>query len=164
MTNGVQYGVGVDRRLRGVRGLLWSLLGLLAVEFALGMGVNLFLILSLPSGYPGVIGVIASSPLLSAHALLAFLLLILSVILCVRTGSPMPARRRGLSIALAVTLVGTIFAGYSFVESQSNALSYGMALGFIVALLLVVALLHMAYQPGQIRPSPENSVDPDGGN
>lgn len=148
MTNDGPIGTAAVRRLRGVRGLMWSLLGLLAVEFALGMGVNLFVPLSLPQGYPGVIGVIGSSPLLSAHTLLALLLLVDSAILSARTGSPLPARLRPLSILLTVTLLGTIFLGYSFVESQANVLSYGMALGFITALLLVVSLLHTAYSPG----------------
>ena len=154
MTTAVNDGVAVGRSLRRVRGLMWSLLGLLAVEFALGMGANLFVVLSLPTGYPGVMGVIASSPLLSAHAFLAFLLLILSVMLSVSTGSPLPARARGLSILLAVTLLATIFFGYSFVESQSDALSYGMAMGFITALLLVVVLLQTAYQQNRALAMP----------
>jgi hypothetical protein len=160
MTDGVHSGAAVDRRLRRVRGIVWSLLGLLAVEFALGMGVNLFVTLTLPTGYPGVLGVIGSSPLLSAHAALAFLLLLLSAVLIARSGSPLSGLLRRLGILLAVTLVATIFVGYSFVESQSNALSYGMALGFITALLLVVALLHIAYQPGRaLADVPRPSVD-----
>lgn len=119
------------------------------MEFALGIGINLFISVSLPAGYPEVIGVILSTPLLSAHALLALLLLILSVILSARTGGTLPARLRALGVLLTVTLVGTIFVGYSFVESQSNMLSYGTALGFITALLLVVSLLPTAYQPAR---------------
>jgi uncharacterized membrane protein len=164
MTGEVRSGVAVDRRLRRVRGLLWSLLGLLAVEFALGMGVNLFVTLTLPAGYPGVLGVIGSSPLLSAHAAIAFLLLILSAVLIAWSGSPLSGRLRGLGIVLAVTLVATIFVGYSFVESQSNALSYGMALGFITALLLVVALVHLAYRPGRAQSPPQHSADAEGSN
>jgi len=159
MTDGVRSPGTVDRRLRRVRGLLWTLLGLLAVEFALGMGVNLFVSLTLPAGYPGVLRVIGSSPLLSAHATLAFLLLVLSAILFAWSGGPLPARVRELAALLVVTLVGTVLVGYSFVESQSNALSYGMAMGFISALLILVALVHMAYSPGRVQASPQLPAD-----
>jgi cytochrome bd-type quinol oxidase subunit 2 len=148
---------GVERRVRRVRRILWALLGLLAVEFALGMAVNLFVSLSLPSGYPEVLSVIESSGVLSAHAVVAVLVLFGSVVLCTQTGKPFPARVRGLSVLLAVTIVGTIFMGYSFVESQSNAFSYGMAMGFLVAFLLVVGLVHSVHEMGRRAPTPETT-------
>ena len=157
MTSPAYLGAGVERRVRRVRRILWALLGLLAIEFALGMAVNLFVSLSLPSGYPELLSVIESSGILSAHTVVAILLLFGSVVLCTQTGKPFLARVRGLSVLLTVTLVGTIFMGYSFVESQSNAFSYGMAMGFLVAFLLVVGLIHSVYEKGRLVLAPETT-------
>lgn len=157
MTSAAYPESGVERRVRRVRRIVWALLGLLAVEFALGMAVNLFVSLSLPSGYPEVLSVIESSGVLSAHTVVAVLVLFGSVVLCTQTGKPFPTRVRGLSVLLAVTIVGTIFMGYSFVELQSNAFSYGMAMGFLVAFLLVVGLVHSVHEMGRPALTPKTT-------
>jgi hypothetical protein len=142
------------RRLHQLRGTLWTVLLLLALQFVLGMALNLWVPLSLPSGYSQVASVLASNGLVSAHAVVAVLLIILSAMaLLLARGLGLP-RMRALSGILILTLVLTSMMGYSFVESQSNAFSFAMALGFILALLESVMLLHLTYHEVSAHPRP----------
>jgi hypothetical protein len=107
--------------------------GLLIVQYLLGMFLNLFFI-SLPAGLSGVAAIFTSGAGLALHATIGFVLLILLLAMVL---TALRASDRFGSYVSIVSLIGTIAAvigGVGFtVGGQSNALSYLMSIGFLVA-------------------------------
>lgn len=114
-----------------------GMLGLLGVQFLLGMAVNLYAQLAAAGG--GMAAMMRSGPLVVTHMMLGMLLgagALLAVALAV------PYGRQAVGCA-AVGLVGIVVAGLGgllfLMDGQSNGASYLMAVGFLVAVAGYVA-------------------------
>jgi len=108
---------------------------MLVVQFALGMGVNLYVTLP-PAGTPGRSHdqAFSNGPLLAAHAVVGLLLVITALYLLVRA---IIARHVTVIVTSVIGLAAIITAavyGASFASKVTDADSLGMALATAVAL------------------------------
>lgn len=108
----------------------------LTIQFLLGMAVNL---LGQPSQATGGAR-IASTVFLAAHVLIS-LGMITGAVLTVRAAAHASGQCRRQTIWGAVAIAATVTAGILTMITKSNWWSYGMALGFITALLTYGGLL-----------------------
>jgi len=131
----------------------WGILGALLLENLLGMGLNLYV--SLPSS-TSFTKVFVTTPLLTAHIALAFLLVAATaafVLLARRS------RIEGLTLRGALAFLSVVVAlqeGFAYAFTLNNAYSYGMDVAFVFAVVFEVGIL---YRLGQARPAagaPEN--------
>lgn len=119
-------------------GEAWGILVLLVVEAIIGVGVSLYV--SLPSS-PTYAQVFVSYPLLTAHIVVALLLLGATAHQVVR------ARRSGVVGLLWKTVLTFLFVllaiqeGLSFSFTQNNMFVGGMVVGFLGALLVQIWVL-----------------------
>jgi hypothetical protein len=122
------------RRLAALRGNCMGAAVLLIIQFALGIGVNLYI--TLPE-HRSFLSTVFGSATLAAHAVVALVLLGAAIGALTRA---IRARRAIVftSAGLAAILVAGI-AGASFVGNQSNGASLAMALATAVAMLCYVA-------------------------
>ena len=108
-----------------------GLLGLLGVQFLLGMAVNLFVHLS-PTG-AGMAEMMGNGPLVGLHMMLG-LILVAGAVLGVATALP---NGRQATACAVVALGGILVAGLGglafLMGGQRNGASYLMAFGFLVA-------------------------------
>lgn len=126
---------------RRVTRLAGSMVGLLVVQNALGIYVNLFVNLAIPSSIATVFPVIFSNPVLIVHGLVAWLLIGAAAAEIAVGGRTGDRWIRPLAIAAVLVLALTAYLGYHFVATQDNAYSFGMEMGFLTVLLLNVAIL-----------------------
>lgn len=129
-------------RLAQIRLSLWIVLGLMAVQGALGIYVNLFGNLSAPSDPNAVFPIVFGSPVLAAHFLNAFALIGLTAFLLVRAGGVQIPGLRAWSGLLLASFVAAAYSGYHFTGTQENIYSFSMEMGFLVALVLVAVLIY----------------------
>jgi hypothetical protein len=127
-----------------LRGSSMGALVMLILQFALGIGVNLYV-----SPAKGGIGAAFSNgALLALHAVLGLLLIIAAaghLVLSVR------ARRTGQLVLSAVGLIAILVAasgGAEFLSSHGNAQSMGMALAAAVAMLCYAICLRVSVSAG----------------
>jgi hypothetical protein len=122
------------RRLAALRGNCMGAAVLLIIQFALGVGVNLYV--TLPP-HKSFFATVFGSAALAAHAIVALLLLGAATAALVRA---VRARRAVVFTAagLAAILVAA-GAGASFAGSQGNGASLGMALATAVAMVSYLA-------------------------
>ncbi len=143
MTAALLPGGTPDRLLR-LQALGFPFLGLLAVEFLLGMLLNL--LVPLPSGSPS--SILQASPLLDIHVVFGLLLLGISV-----NALRLAAGARHLRATVFTGLgmasgVAAFAAGLDFAfGGQSAGASYAMSVGFIGLLLEAGYLLHLRRGP-----------------
>jgi hypothetical protein len=123
-------------RLAALRGNCMGAAVLLIVQFGLGMGVNLYV--TLPA-HKDFFGTVFGSATLAAHAIVALILLGAAIGALIRA---IRARRAVAftSVGLAAILVAAL-AGASFVGSQGNGASLGMALATAVAMFCYLAAI-----------------------
>jgi hypothetical protein len=138
------------RRLAALRRASLASLVMLVVQFALGVGVNLYV--SLPDAAKGqgkISQAFTSGPALALHAVLGLLLLLAAIGLLVQA----IVARHGRVIALAalglVAIAGAAMQGASFVHNSANAASMGMAVATAVAMLCYVVTLFIVRAPGE---------------
>jgi hypothetical protein len=129
-------------------------LGLLALQFVLGMWLNFFG--TFPSGVTTLAGVYADvgNPELLAHLVVAFLLVGASLIVAVLAqGRGLPRALRLLGVADLVAVLAAAIFGYEFVASAftDDRMSFGMAMAFVVAVYLTFTAHGMAAPLGQRR-------------
>lgn len=129
-------------RLAQIRLTLWVVLGLMVVQGALGIYVNLFGNLSAPSDPNAVFPIVFGSPVLAAHFLNAFALIGLTAFLLVRSGDGQIPGLRMWSALLLAAFVAAAYSGYHFTGTQENVYSFSMEMGFLVALVLVAVLIY----------------------
>ena len=117
---------------------------MLVIQYALGIGVNLYV--TVPTG-KGVGQAFSNGALLVLHTVLGLLLILAAVSMVVRA---VIARHRP-SIALSVTgllaILAAAGAGASFVNDGTNGASLGMALATGVALLCYIIGLFVVGRP-----------------
>jgi hypothetical protein len=119
------------RQLDRLRGSSMGAMVMLILQYALGMGVNLFV----TPGKTGFSEAFKNGPVLALHAILGLLLLLAAIGLLVRA---IMARHRAVIIAAAIGLVAIIAAagsGVSFLTSSTRGASMGMAMATAVAFL-----------------------------
>lgn len=138
-----------DRGRENLHGAALGILGLLAVQFILGMTLNLFM--TFPT-YPGNIVqsndyalLFAQYPILLLHFVLGFLLLIATIAALVFSlRSAVPHMKiigiLGFLSVLFALISGLVFVHYAF---QNNFYSYTMSLGFIAAILAYFAMFYL---------------------
>ena len=121
----------------------WSLLGFLLVQNILGMGLSLYV--TLPSSVTFT-RIFVTTPLLTAHVVLGFLLVVMAALFLVRVRS---TAIRGLGWRAALVLLFVLVAlqeGFAFVFTGNNVFSYGMDIGFVLAVSFQVSVLLRAAQ------------------
>jgi ACR3 family arsenite efflux pump ArsB len=122
-----------QRRQAGLRQANLAVLILLIVQFALGMGVNLYVTLP-AAGHPGHASWFGNGALLALHAALGMLLILGAIFVLVRA---IMARNATLIVTSAAGLVAILLAaffGSGFTDKLTDGYSIGMALAFAAAL------------------------------
>ena len=119
-----------------------GMLGLLAVQFLLGIAVNLYI--RIPSAGFGMAEMMRSGPLVMVHMMLGMMLAVGAM---VAVGVALPYGRRVVICAIAA-LGGILVAGLGgllfLLDGQSNGNSYLMAVGFLIATGSYVAQIVVA--------------------
>ncbi len=145
---------GIANEYHRLRNFLMATLGLLFLQFLLGMWANLFAVFpsySQPLGQGLVVGLAilqSGLPVVIIHAINGLLILafmIVNLIFARRT------KRKALSylgIISLLSLIIAVYSGYHFVQSGwvNNIYSYSMATGFIVAMLSTFFSLLISYK------------------
>jgi ACR3 family arsenite efflux pump ArsB len=123
----------VASREAGLRQASLAILIVLIVQFALGIGVNLYV--SLPAaGHPGHASWFGNGPLLALHAALGMFLILAAIFVLVRA---IMARKVTLIVTSAAGLVAILLAaffGSGFTDKLTDGYSLGMAIAFAAAL------------------------------
>jgi hypothetical protein len=120
-------------RQAGLQRASLAILIVLIVQFALGIGVNLYVTLP-AAGHPGHSSWFGNGPLLALHATLGMILVLAAVFVLVRA---IMARNVTLIVTSAAGLVAiglAFFFGASFTEKLTDGYSLGMAISFAAAL------------------------------
>lgn len=108
-----------------------GMLGLLAVQFLLGMAVNLYI--TLPSTGFGMAEMMGGGPLVMVHMMLG-IILVVGALLAFATALPCG---KWAVVCAAIALLGIVVAGIGgltfLMGGQSNGASLLMAVGFLVA-------------------------------
>ena len=108
-----------------------GMLGLLAVQFLLGMAINLYVQIS-SAGF-GMTEMMRSGPLVMVHMMLG-MMLALGAMVAVELALPYGKRAvRCAAAALGGVLVAGIGGLLFLMDGQSNGASYLMAVGFLIA-------------------------------
>ena len=117
----------------GLRQATLAILIVLIVQFALGMGVNLYVTLP-AAGHPGHASWFGNGALLALHAALGMVLVLAAIFVLVRA---IRARNATLIVTSAAGLVAILLAaffGSGFTGKLTDGYSLGMAIAFAVAL------------------------------
>ena len=123
----------MQSRQAGLRQASLAILIVLIVQFALGIGVNLYVTLP-AAGHPGHASWFGNGTVLALHAALGMVLIIGAVAVLIRA---VMARNVTLITTSAVGLVAILLAaffGSGFTDKLTNGYSLGMALATAVAL------------------------------
>ena len=132
-----------ERRQRDLRPANLFALIVLIIQFALGIGVNLYV--TLPNaGDPGHGSWFSNGPLLAMHAALGMFLILAAIFVLVRA---IIARNATLIVTSAAGLVAIVLAaffGSGFTKNLTNGYSLGMAVAFAVALACYIIGLYAA--------------------
>ena len=134
---------GPARSLARLRGASMGALVMLIIQFALGVGVNLYI----TPAKGGVSEAFSNGPLLALHAVLGLLLIIAAIDLLVRA---ILARHRVVIVVSAVGLLAIIAAagsGIAFLRDGQNGSSMGMAIAACVAMLCYAVCLRVLCLP-----------------
>jgi hypothetical protein len=119
----------------------------LIVQFALGMGVNLYVTLR-AAGHPGHSSFFGNGPLLAIHATLGMFLILVAIFVLVRA---IMARNVTLivtsTVGLAAILVAAFF-GSGFTSKLTDGYSLGMAMATAVAMACYAVGLFAASAQG----------------
>ena len=135
-------GAQLSRRMRTLYVAAIFTLFVLAVQFVLGMANNLF------GAFPATSDVLSAlespgDPLLIAHMVVAFLLLLLGIVVAVLAfRRPVPRSLAALAIGGLLAILWAYESGIEFILSRfsNDAMSFSMALGFLAALAIYGAL------------------------
>ena len=118
---------------------------MLLIQNILGMGLNLYVVL--PSSFPYT-KLFVTTPLLTAHILLAFLLLIGAAFSVVRARRAAVPGTLGPAVLVLVFILVAIQEGFGFVFTGDALFSYGMDIAFVLAVGLQSSLLYRAGASG----------------
>lgn len=126
-----------------------AMLGLLVLEFLLGMALALFV--TLPSGSP--LTILASSPLLAVHVVVGLALIAITANALRWTLGSASNTAKGVATLGLVSAVGAFLAGMAFAFGDQSAIaSYAMSVGFAGVLLDAGYLLSLgSHVVGAVR-------------
>ena len=130
---------GRARLLGRMRGASLGAMVMLIIQYALGMGVNIYV----TPGKGGFSEAFKSGPALALHAILGLLLIVAAIGLLVRA---ITARHGAVIVASAVGLVaiaGAAMSGVSFLKDGADGSSMAMAMATAVALLCYTICLYV---------------------
>jgi hypothetical protein len=120
-------------RQTGLRQASLAVLIALIVQFALGIGVNLYVTLP-AAGHPGHASWFGNGALLALHAALGMFLILAVIAVLVRAIMARNATLIATSAAGLVAILVAAFFGSGFTDKLTNGYSLGMAIAFAVAL------------------------------
>jgi hypothetical protein len=123
----------MESRQAGLRRASLAILIVLIVQFALGIGVNLYVTLPV-AGHPGHSSWFGNGPLLALHAALGMFLILAAIFVLVRAIVARDAALIVTSSAGLAAIVVAFFFGATFTDKLTNGYSLGMAIAFAVAL------------------------------
>ena len=136
-----------EARQAGLRRASLAILIVLIAQFALGIGVNLYV--TLPgAGDPGHGSWFSNGPLLAMHAALGMFLILSAIFVLVRA---IMARNATLIVTSAAGLVAIVLAaffGSGFTKDLTNGYSLGMAIAFATALACYIIGMYAASTRG----------------
>ncbi len=118
----------------------WGILGALLVQNVLGMGLDLYV--SLPSSLPFT-KLFVTAPLLTAHVVLAFLLVVATAAFAV---SARRSRIDGLTWRAVLAFLAVLVAlqeGFAYTFTLNPGYSFGMDLAFLFAVAFEVGILFL---------------------
>ena len=124
----------IQSRQAGLRQANLAILIVLAIQLALGMGVNLYVTLP-AAGHPGHASWFGNGALLALHAALGMLLILAAIFVLVRA---IMARNATIIVTSAAGLVAILLAaffGSGFTDKLTDGYSLGMALAMAAALV-----------------------------
>jgi hypothetical protein len=131
-----------SRQARLRRASLAILIALIG-QFALGIGVNLYVTLP-ASGHPGHSSWFGNGALLALHAALGMFLVLAAIALLVRAIMTRNITLIATSAAGLAAIAVAFFFGATFTEKLTNGYSLGMAIAFAVALACYAIGLYAA--------------------
>ena len=121
-------------RARPMTATAAAMVGVLTVQFLLGIGVNLTV--HVPHAHFGVGSMMAAmrgQPLLMVHMMIGMLTAVLALAAAATAAA---SARAGVTVTAVIGLVAVLVAGYGgirFLLTGGNAASFTMAVGFVVA-------------------------------
>ena len=124
----------IQSRQAGLRQANLAILIVLAIQFALGIGVNLYVTLP-AAGHPGHASWFGNGAVLAFHAALGMFLILAAIFVLVRA---IRARNATLIVTSAAGLVAILLAaffGSGFTDKLTDGYSLGMALSAAAALV-----------------------------
>ena len=121
-----------SRQVR-LRQVSLAILIVLIVQFALGIGVNLYVTLP-AAGHPGHASWFGNGALLALHAALGIFLILAAIAVLVRAIMARNATLIATSAAGLVAILLAAFFGASFTAKLTDGYSLGMAIAFAAAL------------------------------
>jgi len=124
----------IQSRQAGLRQANLAILIVLAIQLALGIGVNLYVTLP-AAGHPGHASWFGNGALLALHAALGMFLILAAIFVLVRA---IMARNATLIVTSAAGLVAILLAAYfgsGFTDKLTDGYSLGMALAMAAALV-----------------------------
>jgi hypothetical protein len=131
----------IQSRQARLRRASLAILIALIVQFALGIGVNLYVTLP-AAGHPGHSSWFGNGALLALHATLGMFLVLAAVALLARAIMGRNATLIATSAAGLAAIVVAFYFGASFTEKLTDGYSLGMAIAFAVALACYVTGLY----------------------
>ena len=122
-----------SKRQKGLRMHAILMIGLLVIQYALGMLTNLFV--QFPdTNQPGQLWGFANSQLTTvAHIWIGLLLLVSAVIFVIRAAGKNNRGWLASAVVGLIAIIVAIYGGVTFISSQADTYSLVMALGFIVS-------------------------------
>jgi len=133
----------MQSRQAGLRQASLVILIVLIVQFALGIGVNLYV--TLPAvGHPGHASWFGNGPLLALHAALGMALVLSAIFVLIRAILARNGTLIVTSVAGLVAILLAAFFGSGFTDKLTNGYSLGMAIAFAVALACYAIGLYAA--------------------
>ena len=120
-------------RQAGLRRASLAILIVLIVQFALGIGVNLYVTLP-AAGHPGHSSWFGNGALLALHAALGMFLVLAAIAVLARAITARNVTLIATSAAGLAAIGLAFFFGASFTEKLTNGYSLGMAISFAAAL------------------------------
>jgi heme A synthase len=127
-----------------IRMASFGALTMLVIQFVLGTAYSLYGTAPTSSKSVGMF----SSPLLAAHVIMGFLLIIAAIMLLVRAIQARHTPSIATNAAGLLVLLGAVGAGSSFTQDGNNGASLAMALLAAVAMLCYAANLVILGKPG----------------
>jgi hypothetical protein len=138
-------------RTAGLRQASLAILIVLIAQFALGIGVNLYVTLP-AAGHPGHSSWFGNGPLLAIHAALGMFLILAALFVLVRAIMARNVTLIATSAAGLAAILLAAFFGSGFTDKLTNGYSLGMAIATAVALACYAIGLYAASAQGN-RPS-----------